>query len=129
MRMLLLAIAIAWMVAGVAIFVNPTGFHDHIPGLKMMGPYNEHFIRDVGLAFLASGGATAWGAYRGRPGVVIAGLAWPLLHAGFHLQVWAHRGFPLDHIFAFDMSALIVPPGLALLAILRLQKIRSLEWR
>ncbi len=92
-------------------------FYEIVPGLKFMGPFNIHFFRDVGLAFVASGGALAWGAYMFAQRLVCAGLAWPSLHALFHIQIWGHRGFPLDGIFAFDLVAVIGPPLLALLAV------------
>jgi hypothetical protein len=118
-RRVLLAIGLLWVATGALIFADPRGFHDRTPGLALMGPYSVHFIRDVGLAFLAAGTATAVGAWRRNRSVALAGTGWPLLHALFHVQIWSHRGFPLDAIAAFDLVAVITP---ALLA-------TSLAWR
>lgn len=118
MRLLLL-IAASWLLTGLYILADPQGFYAAVPGLALMGPFSVHFIRDVGLAFVASGLATLWGTARGLPGMAAAGIAWPLLHAGFHLQIWAHRGFPFDQIFAFDLVAVIAPPLLAALLLWR----------
>ena len=118
-RLVLLAIGLLWVATGVLIFVDPHGFYDRTPGLAMMGPYSVHFIRDVGLAFLAAGTATAVGAWRRNRSVALAGTGWPFLHALFHVQIWSHRGFPFDTIAAFDLVAVITP---ALLA-------TSLAWR
>lgn len=112
----LTGLGVLWILTGLLIFADPMRFYEIVPGLKLMGPFNIHFIRDVGLAFVASGGALAWGAYVSAQLLVYAGLAWPSLHALFHIQIWGHRGFPLDGIFAFDLVAVIGPPLLALLA-------------
>ncbi len=125
MRLALLLIAASWVLTGLYVLADPQGFYAAVPGLAMMGPFNLHLIRDVGLAFVASGAATLWGAWRHMPAVALAGIAWPLLHAGFHLQIWAHRGFPFDHIFAFDLAGVIAPPLLAALLLWRLARRRG----
>lgn len=112
----LIGLGVLWILTGISIFADPMGFYDIVPGLKLMGPFNLHFIRDVGLAFVASGAALAWGAYVSAQLLVYAGLGWPSLHALFHIQIWSHRGFPLDGIFAFDLAVVIGPPLLAFLA-------------
>jgi hypothetical protein len=112
----LTGLGVLWILTGILIFADPMSFYEIVPGLRLMGPFNMHFIRDVGLAFVASGGALACGAHVSAERLVYAGLAWPSLHALFHIQIWGHRGFPLDGIFAFDLVAVIGPPLLALLA-------------
>ena len=103
-----------WVTTGVVLLVAPRTFYDVTPGVAMMGPYSVHFIRDVGLAFIASGAVTLAGARRSDRVLVLAGVAWPVLHALFHLQVWAHRGFPFDVIAAFDTVAVVLPALLAM---------------
>lgn len=115
----LIGLGVLWILTGISIFADPMRFYEIVPGLKLMGPFNVHFIRDVGLAFVASGGALAWGAHVSARRLAYAGIAWPSLHALFHLQIWGHRGFPFDGIFAFDLVAVIGPPLLALLAMWR----------
>lgn len=112
----LVLLALGWGLAGLFILARPEEFYGIVPGLPAMGPFNSHFIGDVGLAFIASGGLLGWGAVRHLHGLVLAGILWPLLHAAFHLQIWGHRGFPLDGIFLFDLIAVIAPPALALIA-------------
>ncbi len=114
------ALALAWVLTGLFILLSPEAFYGLVPGLSAMGPFNSHFIRDVGLAFLASGALLGWGTHKLAGSIALAGLLWPMLHAAFHLQVWSHRGFPFDFIFAFDLTAVIAPPALALVAILYL---------
>ena len=81
----------------------------------MMGPYSVHFIRDVGLAFVAAGLATTFGAWRRNRNLAFAGTGWPFLHALFHIQIWSHRGFPFDSIAAFDFIAVIAPAFFAVM--------------
>lgn len=115
-RNYLFVLAAGLFAFGPYIFFFPQQFYDLIPGLAAMGPFSIHFIRDVGLAFLACGILTFWGAARGDWRLVLAGLLWPNLHGLFHLQIWGMRGFPLDHIFFFDLFVAIIPPALGLLA-------------
>lgn len=111
----LLGIGLLWVATGVSIFADPQGFYDRTPGLAMMGPYSVHFIRDVGLAFIAAGTATVVGAWQCNRQLALAGAGWPFLHALFHLQIWSHRGFPFDAIAAFDVIAVIAPAFLAVI--------------
>ena len=64
----------------------------HVP----MGPMDTHFIRDVGFAFLASGVGLAWGVRSGLTAgaFALAGSVWPMLHALFHIDLWAMHGMP-----------------------------------
>jgi hypothetical protein len=50
------------------------------------GPFNPHFVRDVGAAFLVAGGGLLWYArdVRARP-AALAGAGFLALHALIHL--------------------------------------------
>lgn len=109
MRAVLILLGIIHFISGPVIFFAPQFFYDSIPGLADMGPFNLHFIRDIGLAFAASGGAVVWGALKYNRSVAMAGAVWPILHGLFHIQIWGHRGFPFDHIAIFDFIAVIFP--------------------
>lgn len=119
-RALLIGLGSIWSLMGLYVFAAPEAFYQNTPGLSMMRPFSVHFLRDVGLAFLASGGATVWGAWHRVRTVALAGAAWPILHALFHLQIWGHRGFPFDAVFAFDVAAVITPAMLAIALALQL---------
>jgi hypothetical protein len=114
-RPTLIGTGLVWLLTGAIIFADPMGFYERTPGLKLMGPFNMHFVRDVGIAFVASGATLTCGGWTKARALVLAGSAWPVLHAVFHVQIWGHRGFPLDGIFAFDLLAVIAPPVLVLL--------------
>lgn len=118
-KTVLYILAAYFFLTGVYIFLAPETFYRLTPGLAEMGPYNFHFIRDVALTFFASGGAIAFGASSGNRPVVIAGAAWPFMHALFHLQIWGHRGFPLDQVWLVDTLAVILPGLLVLVLAMR----------
>ncbi len=120
-RIVLLAVGGASVLTGLFIFFMPRVFYESVPGLDLMGPFSIHFIRDVGLAFLASGGAMLWGGWFRNATAAVCGASWPSLHAVFHLQIWGMRGFPFDHIFFFDFFAVIIPAFAALWAAIRLR--------
>jgi hypothetical protein len=120
--MVLLILSLLWIATGIYVFAAPRAFYDATPGLSMMGPYSVHFIRDVGLAFLASGLTTLIGTLRRNSLSALLGTTWPGLHALFHIQIWMHRGFPFDSILAFDVAAVISPAGLAVVLAWRLNR-------
>lgn len=68
----------------------PKSFHDNFPGLGMnwpvaSGPYNEHYVRDVGAMYVAFALLFAWAALRtSRALVVPVAVAWAVVQ-GFHL--------------------------------------------
>lgn len=113
-RWALRVIGALWVVAGLFAFALPERFYVLTPGVVLLGPFNEHFVRDVGLAFLASGALTMVGSWRCDRSLAIAGTLWPCLHAAFHFQMWIHRGFPLDAVSAFDAAFVIAPAFTAL---------------
>jgi hypothetical protein len=108
-----------WLLAGTAIFLAPGHFHALTPGVAFFGPFNAHFIRDVGLVYVASGLVGLYGARSGNVPVGVAVALWSCLHAVFHPLVWVDRRLPLDGIFLFDLSFVIVPPFLVILVLLR----------
>ncbi len=72
----------AWML------VAAPAWYELLPGrVPDFGPYNGHFIRDIGLAYLISGAGFVWSALnlkRCRP-VMIAQALWAGGHALLHV--------------------------------------------
>jgi hypothetical protein len=108
-RNIVLLIALLWVLAGILISSLPLVFYEVTPGMKLMGAFNDHFIRDVGLAFIASGLCAMYGGIKHKIDLILAGALWPLLHAIFHAYIWIHRGMPFDDIFTFDLIAVVAP--------------------
>lgn len=65
------------------------------PGVPANGPFNAHFVIDIGLIYLACAAAFAVWAWRPAVGAVVPAMAaaWPLLHGLFHLAHWT-EGLP-----------------------------------
>lgn len=83
-----------------------------VPGAAETGPYNPHFIQDIGAAFLVAGlalGARAWRSTYWP--AAVAGAAFLAAHALIHLAMIAGGH---DHHAAFDLLAVVVPSALAL---------------
>jgi hypothetical protein len=65
----------------------PESFYDIVPGVSESGPFNPHFVRDVGAAFLVAGAGLLWFARDAQAGpAALAGAAFLALHALMH--VW-----------------------------------------
>ena len=107
-----------WPLAGTSIFLAPAHFHALTPGVALFGSSNAHFIRDVGLVYVASGLVGLYGVRSGSVPASVAAALWSCLHALFRLHVWIDRGLPLDGISLFDLSFVIVPPFLVVLVLL-----------
>ena len=122
MRILLMVIAVNYAINGLFMLISPHGWYDTVPGVSMLGPYNTHFIRDVGLVYLVVAGAFFWGLRGTRSAALIVAAAWPALHALYHLQMWVARGFAFDLIALVNVTLIQAPAWLGLLAAWRLYK-------
>jgi peptidoglycan/LPS O-acetylase OafA/YrhL len=83
-----------------------------VPGASETGPYNPHFVQDIGAAFLVAGLALAARAWRPLywPAAV-AGAGFLAAHALIHLAaIFAGH----DHHTGFDLAAVVLPSALAL---------------
>lgn len=73
---------------GLYMLVDPGSWYFAVPGVTTTGPFNQHFLRDIGLIFLLAGLAFVAGAARPPMRVALWGAAafWLTGHALFH--VW-----------------------------------------
>src|SRR5262245_57630785 len=71
---------------GVYMLVAPESWYFAVPGVTTTGPFNQHFVRDIGLIFLLLGGAFLIGAAQPHLRVPLWGAAaiWLSGHALFH---------------------------------------------
>jgi len=94
-----------WMLA------DPAGWYASIDGVPNTGPYNPHFVRDIGVAYmtlaLLTAGAIRW------PHAAVPLLAAVTIYLGLHalLHVWdiAAARLPMEHIL-MDLPGVFVPP-------------------
>ena len=107
--------AVLWILAalylgtGLYLVVAPAGFYQNAPGVSATGPYNMHFIIDVGLAFGVSALALAWGVWAKSKPVIVFGAAWIALHGLFHLVLWLTRGDRLGEAALTDLGVVVLP--------------------
>ena len=110
-----------WIAAILAVFSAANGltmlfagsiWWANVPGVPETGPFNPHFVQDVGAAFLISGLALAARAWRPTywPAAV-AGAGFLATHALIHLAMIVSGH---DRYAAADLVLVILPAALAL---------------
>lgn len=101
---------------GLAMLYAPADWYFAVPGVTTTGPFNQHFIRDIGLVFLFVGAAFLVGAVRRRYRVVLWATAtlWLSGHALFHFWEVA-AGICAPSAIARDFPAVTLPAILAAL--------------
>jgi hypothetical protein len=113
MRRLMAAIlAIPILFNGLAMLVAGPLWYETVPGVSETGPFNPHFVQDIGVAFLVAGLALAARAWRPRywPAAV-AGAGFLAAHALIHLVMIAGGH---THHAAFDLFVIVLPSAAAL---------------
>jgi len=114
MRGLLVILALYHGVNGLVMLAAPVTWYGLVPGVEDTGPFNPHFVRDIGLAFLAAAVGLAL-AGRGAGGAAL----WPAAvflggHAGLHVVEMVLHG--AGATAALRDTLFILLPGLAPLA-------------
>ncbi|MEJ6003126.1 hypothetical protein [Paucibacter soli] len=73
---------------GLLMLLAPGAWYAGMPGVFYTGPLNEHFVRDIGCAYLVAAAGLLWRALQPQRGAAAAlmGAGFLLLHAGVH--VW-----------------------------------------
>jgi hypothetical protein len=107
------ALGLACIANGLIMLAIPDVWYDLVPTVPATGPFNPHFVRDIGAAFLVSGATLTWFAITpaARPAAQV-GAAFLTLHALVHL--WdAAAGREHLHNLMLDTPSVIVPALLA----------------
>ena len=96
-----------WMLA------VPAAWYAAVPGVTQTGPFNPHFVRDIGAAYLVAAAALIWFAASPKAqSAVQAGAAFLTLHALVHL--WdAVAGREHAHQL-IDLATVFLPSVLAI---------------
>jgi hypothetical protein len=107
-------LGIGFLVNGLVMLGLPADWYVTIPGVVDTGPFNAHFIRDIGAAYLVAGAAFVWFALNpGARPAVVAAAAFLTLHALVHL--WdAAAGREHVHQLLIDLPPIFLPPALAI---------------
>ena len=103
---------------GLLMVVAPLPWYRMIPTLAFTGPFNPHFIRDIGMAYVTCGLILAWAVpnLRMRWLAALSGGLWLSLHAAIHLFEVA-SGICGPGVFWADFPAVFGPPMLVLAAV------------
>jgi hypothetical protein len=116
----MIRLIVAWIVGstltanGLTMLAVPEGWYALVPGVPQTGPFNPHFVRDIGAAYLVAGGALVWFAIdRSARPAAFAGAAFLAIHALIHL--WdAAVGREHAHQVLVDLPTIFLPPALAI---------------
>jgi len=81
-----ITLGVAAIANGLFMLIDPERWYLAVPGVTTTGPFNQHFVRDIGLIFLFLGGAFLLGAARPELRVPFwaAASIWLSGHALFH---------------------------------------------
>lgn len=109
-------IALTWTLAvvlglnGLAMLLAPELWYQSVPSVPPTGPFNPHFVRDVGCAYLVCGWALAWFALDPIRGAAaaLAVAVFQLAHAFLHVWDLLAGRESLEH-FLLDVVLVIVP--------------------
>lgn len=98
---------------GAIMLAAPAAWYAAVPGVPATGPFNAHFVRDIGVAYLVAGMALiCFARDRAARPAALAGAAFLALHALVHL--WdAAAGREAARQLVVDVPLIFVPPVLA----------------
>lgn len=116
MRATITGLLIAILVGnGLFMLAAPETWYHFIPTVPFTGPFNSHFVRDIGCAYLVCGLALVWMAKDPvRGGAAALGAAvFQSMHAATHLWDLAAGRAELAHVLQ-DIPAVFVVPALML---------------
>jgi len=114
MKSLCLGLAVVLGVAleanGIFMLVSPENWYFAVPGVTSTGPFNQHFLRDIGLIFVLMGAAFLVGAARPQFRVLLwaAPTIWLSGHALFHFWEVA-VGICSPSVIPRDFPAVTLP--------------------
>ncbi|MEP4194950.1 MAG: hypothetical protein ABJL99_04855 [Aliishimia sp.] len=120
-RTLLIAIGVLSVGTAIYMWTSTQHWYDNVPGVSATGPLNVHFVKDVALAYLASGAALLWAGLKRDKTAGICGASWLVFHALFHIWIWLHRGLPVDIIAVSNLFGIQFPAFVAVFAAIKLQ--------
>jgi hypothetical protein len=107
-----------WMLIG------PMHWYTDLPAaVPDTGPFNPHFVRDIGCAFLTVGVALVWAAFRERERLPLAAIAALFLTSHALLHIYDTATGALDHThWWLDAGGVYLPAVLMIAAVTRLAR-------
>ena len=95
---------------GVVMMFDGLSWYGVVPGVVTTGPYNPHFVKDIGAIYLVCAGALAWRAWKPEAGqgAIAAAAAFMVLHAGIHVADAAVCGNAAGALIR-DLPGIFIP--------------------
>lgn len=125
----IIAGALALLLGGNGLAMQFAGlwWYGVVPGVTATGPYNPHFVRDIGAIYLVTGLSAAWYAWKPREGwpALVAGTAFMVVHAAIHVFDATCGSRPVADLMR-DFAPIFLPTLLMLAVVWRKPVERSL---
>ena len=106
---LLCGLVVFYLRTGLVLVIAPFTFYQTAPGVVDTGPYNMHFVRDVGFAFALSALAMAYGIRENLKALVLFGASWLVVHGLFHLVLFIGHHDHLSPVALTDVVIVVLP--------------------
>jgi hypothetical protein len=107
-------LGIGLAVNGIMMLAASDAWYSAVPGVAETGPFNPHFVRDIGAAYLAAGASLLWfAAHTAARAAVQVSAAFLTLHALIHVWDMA-AGREHAHQLLTDLPAIFLPAALAI---------------
>jgi hypothetical protein len=125
-RIVAAVLAVILAANGLAMLFAGPWWYGVVPGVTATGPFNPHFVRDIGAAYVVTAGGLGWFAVRPGEGwpALAAAAAFLTLHAAIHVFDAACGTKPLADA-ARDFAGVYLPAILSLAIALRRPPERS----
>jgi hypothetical protein len=87
MRILAGVLALILGANGLFMLFGSLAWYGTVPGVTATGPFNPHFVRDIGAAYVTAAGGIAWFGWKPREGwpALVAAAAFLTMHAAIHV--------------------------------------------
>ncbi len=81
------ALGVGAIANGIIMLIDPLDWYFAVPGVTTTGPFNQHFVRDIGMTYGFVGSAFVTGARVHGLRIILWAIAslWLSAHATFHL--------------------------------------------
>lgn len=103
-------LVVYYLITGLYIAILPLVFYETGPGVSDTGPYNMHFLRDVGFAFTVSALGIGYGLKQKLKPLVVFGTAWLAIHPALKATRAAGPSEPIRSNEC-ENSSTTVPPN------------------
>ncbi len=115
-RTSLILLSLPMLANGLFMLLAPATWYGFVPGVSDTGPFNPHFVRDIGAAYaVAAGGLLALARYAAAWPAAVAGGSFLLLHAAVHVADALQGRIAPAHLFGDTL--LVLFPALIALAL------------